>query len=1841
MSSGTDLDYSVNYSNYTAEQCLNLNTGAEQQVNCSSQHLNVTDPPSNYTYTSYPTLWQPVTCYLYNVTYRDRVDMPQNFNYCTVPLTGYDAFLFASLALILGVMLNGKLSAVALMIAGGILGVANYYWNMLSISNSVALWLNIQPASLFFYAFLPPLIMDSTLNLDMFIFKKLWVHSLLLAFIMVFITCAVVAPFIVFAMGFGDRGWSWVQAALFAAIIAPTDCVSVSAILKSSGGPEKLIVLLESESLWNDATAFTLYEIFSRILINNYNDCLENIDCETIVEQSAWSLIPQIISDTVTLSLIGIGIGLGSSVITRWLMMWSRWRGAKPYVESTFILAMAYLTFYVTNSPAHGSGVIAVVVFGLYGNATSKWGMLSSEEYHIQFDAAWAMIAFAINSLVFFWSGVSAVNFVIRSSVLLVQDAWSFAAIPIVFVGMWVLRIVCIFLFAPFYKLAKAPLTWQEMLFCGCAGLRGSVSLMLIAALTTSNNLFQGGSGPDDVIYSTIAIWTATFVFLTLLINAPLLSPIMTYLSLDRISIEKKKMRAKARRALLRFTEEAIQNLKDDDDEFLNGADWMTVRAYVDMSKELGEFEPVVGDDAEKEVGKMKEKKKKGAKKKQGTGDDTDTDDVVRGPLSFVGVQQLMNRVLIKTATGKPSSSLGGEGCRGMRGSGTTTTSCTNSNVDVEQQQYTSEAAYAAVLDPSPFVIDDEGSNDGNDNDNDDDVISWRSDMSTSELIAEMQGECMWLGDKKMKNKEKKEGARDTDGDRRVGDIEMGHPSDSNNNKDISISTIDALNDNATSDQVFSGSRAARLSLQLQRHLAQEAASPPEEDGLSEGEVFCYSMPAGVGQRLKEQLATHLADADKTASKKSRRPPGLPLPVPSSSKQKQQQEQPSSSSSLSSILKEGDAAKQPSRLQKSSAVLGNWDPYHSTVTGTTGKYLAAELSRQQTAFAEKRDLLGHRSSKWIEEGALMVDQQPLTLPLAAILDRRRSNAHIIKRTSIGPSCSTTTMFDRNGDGLDTDDDEQLKTGRSQKYNASSPTAAFFGSSPQQEQQQQRQNESGTGLEQLLHGRNFISKDLDHFQGTLLASPDQLAEWRHRVIAGLMRYFHSKRTEGLLSTQSLRILEWACERELDDSKHTTNSNDGESHSSKFRPLSIWKTLEGEIKSSWFIRALALFLFFNVQAFSASPRWLQKITSWPFKKTTGFLLGFIGSKLLIACEVSVEYYMALLHSHHVHWARTHEEAWQLANEIEAEAEAARKFIMQREIEAPDRFNSIQSYRAAIAVLRRQAAFVQELYETGMLDSNEREKMMDPLDKKMRRLEITGPVWRPPRAIHVLKAIPAMSKLPRDFFTKVQSMLRFVGFETGSQIWSSDEPSDGSCIYVVVLGIIRRTVTNIDDDKDDNYSRDYYHGTGGMIGLLKSMTGLILPGVKEVVVTEGNSLGKGAALYRFPPHFDKWLDSEIARGVPGGLMLKEELLKLAGMYIITNTEARVLKQVAKHVLCLIKKFQGMGTSGNNNNNNTITSSTLPVHPPQFPLPPSMTSPTATGMISTSTTVKQSVEMSLVSVPSAVARLLDEDEGMIRVQKEGGRDQWQSQREGKEKEMDQVQEPEQEQYKSDKTTTMPRPAAASIPPGPMIDKATVPSILTIKAETAEVMAELKSVCSSSKICIMGPLASFCQKCHIVLLKGQLICDNVDVDGDGNNGDHLKKHYHAPCVLTWLWDPHLACTNRHCPPDKVVELCSSQSRVLRAGIGVEGATILICGSSDVISETLEAIQTSSKAHEDEIAALFATDDDNNDSPTSSGRGGGVGMKPLRKPLSARARVGEMGREMGREFNKMFKKGKT
>lgn len=65
--------YITSYANYTLDQCFALPDA--QEVACVEQQLNITDPPSIYSFSEFPALWEPISCYLWNVTLGYRVDV--------------------------------------------------------------------------------------------------------------------------------------------------------------------------------------------------------------------------------------------------------------------------------------------------------------------------------------------------------------------------------------------------------------------------------------------------------------------------------------------------------------------------------------------------------------------------------------------------------------------------------------------------------------------------------------------------------------------------------------------------------------------------------------------------------------------------------------------------------------------------------------------------------------------------------------------------------------------------------------------------------------------------------------------------------------------------------------------------------------------------------------------------------------------------------------------------------------------------------------------------------------------------------------------------------------------------------------------------------------------------------------------------------------------------------------------------------------------------------------------------------------------------------------------------------------------------------------------------------------------------------------------------------------------------------------------------------------------------------------------------------------------------------------------------------------------------------------
>lgn len=47
--------------------------------------------------------------------------------------------------------------------------------------------------------------------------------------------------------------------------------------------------------------------------------------------------------------------------------------------------------------------------------------------------------------------------------------------------------------------------------------------------------------------------------------------------------------------------------------------------------------------------------------------------------------------------------------------------------------------------------------------------------------------------------------------------------------------------------------------------------------------------------------------------------------------------------------------------------------------------------------------------------------------------------------------------------------------------------------------------------------------------------------------------------------------------------------------------------------------------------------------------------------------------------------------------------------------------------MAVLRQQLAFVREMYDLGMVDEGEREELSEPVEQRLRQLEMTGALFR----------------------------------------------------------------------------------------------------------------------------------------------------------------------------------------------------------------------------------------------------------------------------------------------------------------------------------------------------------------------------------------------------------------------------------------------------------------------------------------------------------------------------------
>ena len=303
-------------------------------------------------------------------------------------------------------------------------------------------------SDLILLVFLPPLLFEGALNMDVGILRTRRRQVAVLAIAGTLVSAVMIAAPLVIVPGMAME-----LAAVLAVMLAPTDPVSVLAVFKENGVGAGLRTLMEGESIFNDALAIVLYIIAVDVAFGEGSLTPQHIAGEFMIEIS-----------------VGLAAGIGVGLLAHRLMATLD----DHLVEITLSLVTAYGA-YILADRFGGSGVIAVVIAGLLiGNYGTRRAMsVSSRVIMTEF---WEVLAFLANSALFLVIGLEFHVSDMRGRTLV-------ATIVAVLAMLAARAVIAFGLLLPFRRSAGAPVptTWRVAAFWG--GLRGSIPIALVLGL--------------------------------------------------------------------------------------------------------------------------------------------------------------------------------------------------------------------------------------------------------------------------------------------------------------------------------------------------------------------------------------------------------------------------------------------------------------------------------------------------------------------------------------------------------------------------------------------------------------------------------------------------------------------------------------------------------------------------------------------------------------------------------------------------------------------------------------------------------------------------------------------------------------------------------------------------------------------------------------------------------------------------------------------------------------------------------------------------------------------------------------------------------------------------------------------------------------------------------------------------------------------------------------------------------------------------------------------------------------------------------------------------------------
>ena len=246
-------------------------------------------------------------------------------------------------------------------------------------------------------------------------------------------------------------GLSWGAAFVLGAIVSATDTVAATAVFRRLGVPERVVALVEGESLVNDGTALVLDRTAVPAAVAGAFS----------LGDAAYDLL-----------LVGTG-GAAVGLAIGWLVRPLRNRVDDDLIEITVTLLTAYLAF-IGAEELGVSGVLAAVVSGLYLGARASQDF--SAGTRLKAYSFWEVLVFLLESVLFILIGLQ-----FESVLEALQDrsageliGWA-AAVTGTVIGVRILWVMLVPGLGPYSRRERAVVAWS--------GMRGAIALAAALAL--------------------------------------------------------------------------------------------------------------------------------------------------------------------------------------------------------------------------------------------------------------------------------------------------------------------------------------------------------------------------------------------------------------------------------------------------------------------------------------------------------------------------------------------------------------------------------------------------------------------------------------------------------------------------------------------------------------------------------------------------------------------------------------------------------------------------------------------------------------------------------------------------------------------------------------------------------------------------------------------------------------------------------------------------------------------------------------------------------------------------------------------------------------------------------------------------------------------------------------------------------------------------------------------------------------------------------------------------------------------------------------------------------------